>query len=185
MCEGLFEGYSAPRSPRRQAREPVASPGGLASSIVTRTRPTRRVTQCFGFHSGHTCGIAELSRFLAEIGGGLANDPRVGTRVLSGEGSRGGTGQQMFTGRSGRSEEHTSELQSRFGLVCRLLLEQKNFLFVRLERLFGSAGARCLHRACWRDAVCAVVVLMSVHSDVALFHYARVRGRLAPRDLGV
>src|SRR5699024_11282527 len=26
-----------------------------------------------------------------------------------------------------RSEEHTSELQSRFDLVCRLLLEQKNF----------------------------------------------------------
>src|SRR5207249_8950726 len=27
--------------------------------------------------------------------------------------------------RSGRSEEHTSELQSRFDLVCRLLLEKK------------------------------------------------------------
>src|SRR5207249_12273300 len=28
--------------------------------------------------------------------------------------------------RSSRSEEHTSELQSRFDLVCRLLLEKKN-----------------------------------------------------------
>src|SRR5207249_5611215 len=28
-----------------------------------------------------------------------------------------------------RSEEHTSELQSRFDLVCRLLLEKKNTLF--------------------------------------------------------
>src|SRR5699024_11879627 len=28
--------------------------------------------------------------------------------------------------RIGRSEEHTSELQSRFDLVCRLLLEKKN-----------------------------------------------------------
>src|SRR5699024_12782746 len=27
---------------------------------------------------------------------------------------------------SGRSEEHTSELQSRFDIVCRLLLEKKN-----------------------------------------------------------
>src|SRR5699024_12558104 len=27
---------------------------------------------------------------------------------------------------TGRSEEHTSELQSRFDLVCRLLLEKKN-----------------------------------------------------------
>src|SRR5699024_12073978 len=29
-----------------------------------------------------------------------------------------------------RSEEHTSELQSRFDLVCRLLLEKKNILVV-------------------------------------------------------
>src|SRR5699024_11494690 len=28
-----------------------------------------------------------------------------------------------------RSEEHTSELQSRFDLVCRLLLEKKNYRF--------------------------------------------------------
>src|SRR5687768_18017543 len=30
-------------------------------------------------------------------------------------------------GGDGRSEEHTSELQSRLHLVCRLLLEKKNF----------------------------------------------------------
>src|SRR3989442_11496524 len=30
------------------------------------------------------------------------------------------------TGKAGRSEEHTSELQSRPHLVCRLLLEKKN-----------------------------------------------------------
>src|SRR5699024_11732391 len=28
-----------------------------------------------------------------------------------------------------RSEEHTSELQSRFDLVCRLLLEKKNYIY--------------------------------------------------------
>src|SRR5207249_7899095 len=32
---------------------------------------------------------------------------------------------QQRTNRRGRSEEHTSELQSRFDLVCRLLLEKK------------------------------------------------------------
>src|SRR5689334_24690866 len=32
--------------------------------------------------------------------------------------------------RSRRSEEHTSELQSQFHLVCRLLLEKKNILTV-------------------------------------------------------
>src|SRR5699024_11467635 len=31
-----------------------------------------------------------------------------------------------------RSEEHTSELQSRFDLVCRLLLEKKNYINLRL-----------------------------------------------------
>src|SRR5699024_6989485 len=30
-----------------------------------------------------------------------------------------------------RSEEHTSELQSRFDLVCRLLLEKKNILRIK------------------------------------------------------
>src|SRR3712207_7881856 len=32
-----------------------------------------------------------------------------------------------------RSEEHTSELQSRQYLVCRLLLEKKKLLFIHLE----------------------------------------------------
>src|SRR5699024_11375342 len=33
---------------------------------------------------------------------------------------------RLHTYQSSRSEEHTSELQSRFDLVCRLLLEKKN-----------------------------------------------------------
>src|SRR5690349_22053570 len=36
---------------------------------------------------------------------------------------------------STRSEEHTSELQSRRDLVCRLLLEKKNNAFLLLYRL--------------------------------------------------
>src|SRR5689334_24484110 len=32
-----------------------------------------------------------------------------------------------FGARAGRSEEHTSELQSQFHLVCRLLLEKKKY----------------------------------------------------------
>src|SRR5438067_4979693 len=35
----------------------------------------------------------------------------------------------MTDGLATRSEEHTSELQSRFDLVCRLLLEKKNKLY--------------------------------------------------------
>src|SRR5438067_5211407 len=46
-------------------------------------------------------------------------------------------------GDGGRSEEHTSELQSRFDLVCRLLLEKKNcknaYLFTTMIMTRGSS----------------------------------------------
>src|SRR5690606_39403146 len=41
---------------------------------------------------------------------------------------------------AGRSEEHTSELQSRENLVCRLLLEKKNQFARRLNRRHRSRG---------------------------------------------
>src|SRR5205085_12395846 len=40
---------------------------------------------------------------------------------------------------SGRSEEHTSELQSQSNLVCRLLLEKKN----RVPSLLSAPNAAC------------------------------------------
>src|SRR5690625_6144195 len=40
-------------------------------------------------------------------------------------GARGANGVVVITTKRGRSEEHTSELQSRGHLVCRLLLEKK------------------------------------------------------------
>src|SRR3712207_6887491 len=46
--------------------------------------------------------------------------------------SQGGAGEgtlTLRTARDGRSEEHTSELQSRQYLVCRLLLEKKKFKY--------------------------------------------------------
>src|SRR5699024_11526585 len=65
----------------------------------------------------------------------------VGTVVEAGEGAEDLLGQHLATsslghdGRQGawaqRSEEHTSEVQSRFDLVCRLLLEKKKY-FSRL-----------------------------------------------------
>src|SRR5438477_5529024 len=43
---------------------------------------------------------------------------------------------------AGRSEEHTSELQSHVNLVCRLLLEKKkkleNTLFIMIRRMYPS-----------------------------------------------
>src|SRR2546422_4017332 len=40
----------------------------------------------------------------------------------------------------GRSEEHTSELQSRLHLVCRLLLEKKKTTWLSASALFASAA---------------------------------------------
>src|SRR5207249_5569016 len=44
-----------------------------------------------------------------------------------------------------RSEEHTSELQSRFELVCRLLLEKKNEQQVSRARYAGDVLFRAAH----------------------------------------
>src|SRR2546430_9805764 len=50
--------------------------------------------------------------------GARAPDRRVGAPA-------GGSGARALAGHAGRSEEHTSELQSQSKLVCRLLLEKK------------------------------------------------------------
>src|SRR2546421_4209911 len=59
-----------------------------------------------------------------------------------------------------RSEEHTSELQSRSDLVCRLLLEKKKDqtgLGFNLRRYACSSGRSCVNlRACDVDSVHAM-----------------------------
>src|SRR3712207_8523838 len=55
-----------------------------------------------------------------------------GTQTDEVECSRNGS--SMNSRRSRRSEEHTSELQSRQYLVCRLLLEKKNTLLVAFRQ---------------------------------------------------
>src|SRR3712207_8820317 len=47
-----------------------------------------------------------------------------------------GRGRHRPRGLARRSEEHTSELQSRQYIVCRLLLEKKNILTLRVILLF-------------------------------------------------
>src|SRR5690606_40290298 len=62
----------------------------------------------------------------------LRSGPRRGTPAgaLSGD-----SGRKARRAVAPRSEEHTSELQSRENLVCRLLLEKKKQKFIRLLRL--------------------------------------------------
>src|SRR5687768_18275777 len=57
---------------------------------------------------------------------------------------RSGPGRRRPAGELSRSEEHTSELQSRLHLVCRLLLEKKNnsnsLLLVKYHGSLNTAG---------------------------------------------
>src|SRR3712207_7383741 len=75
---------------------------------------------------------AELGEEAAAVGRPVAEqvpDGRVGEdqpeQVALGRGHGGHAGVQPLVGAVPRSEEHTSELQSRQYLVCRLLLEKK------------------------------------------------------------
>src|SRR2546429_7307221 len=73
------------------------------------------------FRSRFSCGVCRPThRFVA---GNRCLDTKRGQRDLA----AGGTADAAHR-RVARSEEHTSELQSRLHLVCRLLLEQKKKL---------------------------------------------------------
>src|SRR5207249_10921989 len=75
---------------------------------------------------GYDVEVVHSADFVARLTRGSAT----GSASLSGERSGGasepsGTARERVTFHDPRSEEHTSELQSRFDLVCRLLLEKK------------------------------------------------------------
>src|SRR2546422_7761159 len=58
------------------------------------------------------------------------------SRAAAGARSRGSRDDARRVGDGDRrSEEHTSELQSRLHLVCRLLLEKKKYIFTNSSRL--------------------------------------------------
>src|SRR5690606_40963276 len=72
--------------------------------------------------------------------------PRLDTRMPSGASSR--TGETTSVGSSStplrRSEEHTSELQSRENLVCRLLLEKKKKTHINSSHVKTSYEFFCM-----------------------------------------
>src|SRR6266511_3970064 len=82
--------------------------------------PPRRRTAAFFFHDTATTVIYTLSLHDALPISIVGTDLRLVERVLG----RLTIARAALAGRS-RSEEHTSELQSRENLVCRLLLEKK------------------------------------------------------------
>src|SRR5207249_6707194 len=67
-----------------------------------------------------------------------------------------------------RSEEHTSELQSRFDLVCRLLLENRKLLF-QLLRLSLATPSRWTPLELSVFLHCVVVLLLTLLYRFLLF----------------
>src|SRR5207249_8301341 len=55
------------------------------------------------------------------------------------------------SGRAVRSEEHTSELQSRFDLVCRLLLEKKNITVLAILSFVSIMAAHIQNTFYYED----------------------------------
>src|ERR1041385_6140172 len=76
-----------------------------------------------------------------------------------------------------RSEEHTSELQSRLHLVCRLLLEKKRHLLVVLFFFFffNDTATTEIYTLSLHDAL--PISLHAVLPALARFWWRRLRGR--------
>src|SRR5207237_3284707 len=72
-----------------------------------------------------------------------SRDARSGPFPMMRTGVFGSTRAAARTTAAWRSEEHTSELQSHLNLVCRLLLEKKNFIDIRLSSYLLHRHVRC------------------------------------------
>src|SRR5699024_12404320 len=71
---------------------------------------------------------------------------------------QGGPRRRAGGARLARSEEHTSELQSRFDLVCRLLLEKKKLTFESgLDLYDEDKGETCLADSDVTDDICILL----------------------------
>src|SRR3712207_7013658 len=79
------------------------------------------------FRSGGPSPAAPLSGARVSVAARVGSRPAIvtGRRRAAPPPGAGGRASVRLSARGGRSEEHTSELQSRQYLVCRLLLEKK------------------------------------------------------------
>src|SRR5687768_12703418 len=93
----------------------VTETGTIANASRDVNRWTMNVTPAEGAPEGAQAGVLQLD-FTANNAGTATFTPTGGTAETG----------NFTLGVNVRSEEHTSELQSRLHLVCRLLLEKKN-----------------------------------------------------------
>src|SRR5699024_11585274 len=104
------------------ARRPDApAPSLVPSPQLFSTRPAPTALYPLSLHDALPICLPSPGRGVARAGpAGSAASPE-GRSGIRGAGAAAGTCRRS----TARSEEHTSELQSRFDLVCRLLLEKK------------------------------------------------------------
>src|SRR5207249_10701355 len=105
--------------------------------IFPSTHPATTAIYTLSLHDAlpisHTLGTAANTQMMVfgnmgpDSGTGVAftRNQVTGAKELYGEYLPNAQGEDVVAGIRTRSEEHTSELQSRFDLVCRLLLEKK------------------------------------------------------------
>src|SRR5207249_5181744 len=87
-----------------------------------------------------------------------------------------------FSEMTARSEEHTSELQSRFDLVCRLLLEKKKHFDCTgtLRRVSQSGVALCLPPRSKASGAATARLRLGVIMAVALLDRCATRSAVTP-----
>src|SRR5690606_20114849 len=114
-------------------RTSAGSTSPLATSQTTRAAIVSVLPDPAPATTRWASGGASMTAACCGVGGGVptawarsAADQRTVVVVTAAPAPRAGAGRSAGRGRCGtRSEEHTSELQSRENLVCRLLLEKK------------------------------------------------------------
>src|SRR5437868_2285511 len=67
-----------------------------------------------------------------------------------------------------RSEEHTSELQSRFDLVCRLLLEKKKIILIKLLPILRTISIKKI-KLMVLDLICIRNKRQDIHTPNCMF----------------
>src|SRR5699024_11559558 len=98
---------------------PITAETCIVAPVTTSTASTTAVTPATNAAGPNVCRRHGPSRAIATISASIA---RISTARASTGGCVRHHGNKLARNEE-RSEEHTSELQSRFDLVCRLLLE--------------------------------------------------------------
>src|SRR5207247_9595298 len=101
-------------------RTPLPTPPPTLFPYTTLFRSTASIT--YHHNESGFCSPAAVPPSVAEVPLAVFCHK---LRLSGGAGARLDSCRSAFTATSSRSEEHTSELQSRVDLVCRLLLEKK------------------------------------------------------------